>query len=168
MRNDRVRPYLLTLVIVLCDQWLKYLVIQRIPLNTIAKSFAGGFLRIVHVRNNAIGFSLGNTLPHTVRVILFIVVPIIVMILLLIYVWRTDEFTTFQRWMIAGIVGGGLGNLFDRIFRGLLVVDYVDVKFYGIFGMERWPTFNLADASIVIFGILLIVSYLLAQRISHE
>lgn len=168
MRNDRVRPYILTLMIVLLDQWLKYLIIRDIPLNTIAKSFAGGFLRIVHVRNNAIGFSIGNSLPHAARVILFIVVPLVVMVFLLVYVWRTDEFNTFQRWMIAGVVGGGIGNLVDRIFRGLLVVDYIDVKFYGIFGMERWPTFNLADSSIVVCGILLIVSYLFSQRMSHE
>ena len=39
-----------------------------------------------------------------------------------------------------GIVGGGLGNLVDRFFRKEGVVDFIDVKFYGLFGLERWPT----------------------------
>ena len=60
-----------------------------------------------------------------------------------------------------GIVGGGFGNLIDRCFRTEGVVDFIDVKFYGIFGMERWPTFNIADAAVVVCGILLIISFLL-------
>jgi signal peptidase II len=59
-----------------------------------------------------------------------------------------------------GILGGGLGNLADRIFRPAGVVDFIDVKFFGIFGFERWPTFNIADSAIVVCGILLLFTML--------
>ena len=41
------------------------------------------------------------------------------------------------------------------------MVDFIDVKFYGLFGMERWPTFNVADSAVVVCGILLVVSFLI-------
>jgi signal peptidase II len=63
-----------------------------------------------------------------------------------------------QRWVLCGIVGGGIGNVIDRIFRPEGVVDFVSVKFYGLFGLERWPTFNVADSSVVVCAILLVVS----------
>ena len=48
-------------------------------------------------------------------------------------------------------------NLIDRFFRANGVVDFIDVKFYGLFGLERWPTFNIADAAVVISFVLLIL-----------
>ena len=69
-----------------------------------------------------------------------------------------------QRWAICGIVGGGIGNLIDRFFRAEGVVDFIDVKFYGLFGFERWPTFNIADASVVVCGVLLVLSFVIDSR----
>jgi len=59
---------------------------------------------------------------------------------------------------VAGIIGGGLGNLIDRIFRPQGVVDFISVNFYGFLGFSRWPTFNIADSSVVVCGILLFLS----------
>jgi signal peptidase II len=68
--------------------------------------------------------------------------------------------TSLQRWAITGIIGGGAGNLIDRIFRPDGVVDYISVKFYGLFGFDRWPTFNIADASVVVCVFLFLFSVL--------
>ena len=57
------------------------------------------------------------------------------------------------------ICGGGFGNLIDRFFRSEGVIDFIDVKFYGLFGLERWPTFNIADSAVVVCGILLLISF---------
>ena len=48
------------------------------------------------------------------------------------------------------------------------VVDFLDFRFYGILGMERWPTFNLADATVVVSGILLFISFLIPSRSREE
>ena len=65
--------------------------------------------------------------------------------------------------MICGIVGGGMGNLIDRFFRPAGVVDFIDVRFFGILGMDRWPTFNIADMSVVVCGILLLLSFIIGM-----
>ena len=103
-----------------------------------------------------------------IKKILFIVIPFILLILFTIYIVKSKEITNFQRWIICGMIGGGLGNLIDRAFKVDWVVDFVSVKFYGLFGFERWPTFNLADASIVVCAILLIFTLLFTRTKNLE
>lgn len=170
-QKKRVLPFLLSLIIVLFDQIVKLIIVSSIPVNTIGFHVGGGdFLRIIHVRNLAVAFSLGAGLSDVVRLLLFTVFPIIVVVLLILYMLKSDEFTSFQRWCVALITGGGIGNLIDRIFRPLGVVDFIDIKFYGLFGLERWPTFNIADSAVVVGGILLIASFLfqISQNREHE
>ncbi|MFP4375802.1 MAG: signal peptidase II [Spirochaetales bacterium] len=164
-------PFILTIVLVIIDQVTKAVIIAevgRLEFGGPIIEVIGDFLRIIHVRNLGIAFSIGRGLGPVLRRVLFIALPSIVMIGLVVYYFRTDEFTYFQRWMIAGIFGGGVGNIIDRIFRPDGVVDWVDVKFYGIFGWERWPTFNVADASVVVCGILLMISVFLESRETRE
>ncbi len=168
MKTRNIIPLSLTVFIFICDQLTKYLVVKNIPYHTIGFSLFGGFLRIIHTRNLAIGFSIGNGLSPPARVVFFTVVPLIVLVFILIYFLRSKDLSTIQRWAVAGILGGGFGNLSDRIFRPLGVVDFIDVKFYGLFGFERWPTFNVADASVVIFGIMLFITFLVEEKKKNE
>jgi len=156
--EKRFAPLLLTLFIFVIDQLSKWWVVSTIKEGTIKYSFLGDFLWICHVRNSAIGFSIGHSLPEVAKQILFVAFPILVVVLLIFYLLKANDLKPFQRWMVGGIIGGGLGNLFDRIFRVAWVVDFISVKVYGLFGFERWPTFNLADASIVVFTLLLLIS----------
>jgi signal peptidase II len=123
-----------------------------------------GVLEIWHVRNKVVAFSIGRNLPEPLRPFLFIVLPLAVLIFLVWYYMTSSEFTRLQRWAIAGIVGGGLGNLIDRILRPDGVVDFISVKFYGLFGFERWPTFNVADSSVVICVLLWLLSILISPN----
>jgi signal peptidase II len=154
-------PFLLTLTIVVVDQLTKLLIVQNLePIyqgGRIIEVF-GEVVRIIHARNPGIAFSIGDTLPAGVRKVLFVIVPLIAMAGIGVYAWKSDEFTRLQRWFVAGVLGGGVGNIIDRIFRPAGVVDFIDVKFYGLFGLERWPTFNVADSSVVVCGILLVLS----------
>ena len=79
---------------------------------------------------------------------------------ILIYYLRTSELSQLQRWLLAAVLGGGVANFVDRVFRPAGVVDFIDVKFYGLFGLVRFPTFNVADSSVVVAGILLLVTFL--------
>jgi signal peptidase II len=171
--NERLKslltPFILTAVLLVVDQVTKAVIIATVP-----RLEAGGpvievigdFFRIIHVRNLGIAFSIGRGFSPVVRRILFILIPAAVVSVLLVYYFRSDEFTRFQRWAIAGIVAGGLGNLVDRVFRPEGVVDFLDFRFYGLFGLERWPTFNVADASVVVCGILLMIAVLVDGQ--HE
>jgi len=166
--KTRILPFILTGIIILADQVSKFIIVKNWPRfdpHTMIKDvFNNDLLRIVHVRNKAIAFSLGRNIPDSLRPILFVAIPLLVLGFLCWYYIRSNEFTRLQRWAVAGIIGGGLGNIIDRIFRPGGVVDFIDVKFFGIFGMERWPTFNIADSSVVVCCIILFITILFASK----
>ncbi len=160
--KSKLLPLVLAVVVIVLDQITKALVCRFIPVNTIGTQFLGDFLRIIHVRNPGVAFSFGARWSDAVRRLAFSVIPIIVLGIVLSVYFRNNDFTKLQRWAICGIVGGGFGNIIDRIFRPSGVVDFIDVKFYGLFGLERWPTFNVADSAVVVCGILLVISFIVS------
>lgn len=161
MEKKKLLPFILTGLVILADQITKAMIVALIPIYTVGANIFGDLLRIVHVANTGVAFSLGDSMPLAIRRILFAIIPLIVIVLVIVVYFRNDEFNSVQRWSICGIIGGGIGNIIDRFFRAEGVVDFIDVKFFGIFGLERWPTFNVADAAVVVCGIILIVSFLI-------
>ncbi len=160
----RFYPLILSGGIIIADQISKALIVKFIPYRTVGYSLWNDFFRLIYVKNTGVAFSLGDQLPGFLRVILFIILPLAILGYLAYYTVSSREESILQRFCLGGIVGGGLGNLIDRIFRPDGVVDFLDVKFYGLFGMERFPTFNLADSSIVICGILLFISLWIKEK----
>lgn len=161
--KSKILPLILTVIVIALDQITKTLIAKNIPINTIGFSFWNEFLRIVHVSNTGVAFSVGATWSETLRHVCFNLVPVVVIILVLVVYFRNNDFSKLQRWAIAGIVGGGIGNLIDRFARSEGVVDFIDVKFFGIFGLNRWPTFNIADSAVVVCGIMLIISFIVTS-----
>ena len=167
-KNKRYfKPFILTALIIIVDQISKAIIAKNWPMHgTVIKDiFNNGFLLIYHVRNKAIAFSLGDNIPEgPFRQFLFVVAPLFVLSFLVWYYFKSDEFSKLQRWAVAGIIGGGLGNIIDRVFRKDGVVDFISVKLYGSFGMERWPTFNAADSGVVICCLLLLATMLKPEK----
>lgn len=159
-------PLSLTALVVIADQLSKAWIVSTITEGTVAYRLLGDFLWICHVRNDAVAFSMGAGLPEAVKAAAFIVIPLVLMALVIASIF-TDriigKLTSFQRWCLAGIAGGGIGNLIDRVFRSFRVVDWISTDNYGWFGMERFPTYNIADAAIVISVVLLVASILIGE-----
>jgi signal peptidase II len=171
MKLDKTRtlPFILTAAIIIADQAVKSFIAKNWRINSlITDVFGNEILQIYHVRNKAIAFSLGANVPDILRPLFFIVLPLVVLGFLLWYYLKSDEFSPIQRWAAAGIIGGGIGNIIDRIFRPDGVVDFISVKFYGLFGFERWPTFNIADASVVVSCLILLVTMLFGPKTAAE
>ncbi|AEF86970.1 signal peptidase II [Treponema primitia ZAS-2] len=176
--KHKLLPFLLTGLVILSDQLVKGFIVKGWPIRNpgggefIKDVFSNDFLWIIHVRNKAIAFSLGESLPDFLKPALFVVLPLVVLVFLVCYYLKSDDITGMQRWALAGILGGGFGNIIDRIFRPAGVVDFISVKFYGFLGMDRWPTFNIADSSVVVCGILLFLSVVIPPRqgkeVTHE
>ena len=162
--KNKVIPLSLALFVILADQITKALIVSYIPPYTIGAQFFGDFLRIIHVSNTGVAFSFGAGWAHSIRQVAFSLMPLVVVGLVISIYFRNKDFNQLQRWAIMGIVGGGLGNIIDRIFRAEGVVDFIDVKFYGLFGLQRWPTFNVADAAVVVCGILLFISFIIKAK----
>ncbi|HYN70087.1 MAG TPA: signal peptidase II [Candidatus Eisenbacteria bacterium] len=105
----------------------------------------GDWIRLVHAQNNGGIFGLlrGQALP-------FAVVSLGVIALIVAYHGRSGR-SPFLTLALAFLLGGAIGNLFDRLRYGY-VIDFVDA---GIGGL-RWYTFNVADASISLAIVLLL------------
>ena len=163
--KERCLPLILTGIIILVDQCTKAFIAAKWPINSmIVDVFNNDFLQIYHVRNKTIAFSLGEGIPDAIKPVTFVILPLLVLGVLFWYYLSSNDFGRMQRWAVAGILGGGIGNLIDRIFRPDGVVDFISVKFYGLFGWERWPTFNVADSSVVVCCILLFITIIIDSR----
>ena len=136
---------LFALGIVALDQYTKYLTVANIPLGGHVDAIPGLF-NFTYVQNTGAAWSSfeGMTWLFIAIFVLFTVV----------IVWEFSKkrwgFTTFERWLIVAVYGGGLGNMVDRVRMGY-VVDMVNLDF-----ME-FPVFNVADCFITCGCILLLV-----------
>jgi len=158
--RKKLLPLVLTGSVVLVDQVVKWIVFKELPYGRPVE-IIGDFLRFTFVQNPILSFSMGRGFGDTGRIILTMVLPMLVVAIVLYYFLAGKDVTQGQRWVLAAIMGGGLGNQVDRYFRPDGVIDFIDVKFYGIFGFERWPVFNIADSTVVVAGITLLVSYII-------
>lgn len=171
MKSRRYLPFILSFSVIVLDQLTKAIIVHTIAENTVGARLLGDFLWICHVRNDAVAFSLGASLPEWVKYVFFVIFPIALMVVLswaIVARRFDDELSSAERWCLAGIVGGGIGNLIDRVFRSLRVVDWISTDNYGWFGMDRFPTYNVADAAVVVSVILLIISILFSGKRSKK
>ena len=161
-------PVLLSLGIIIADQITKIIVFNNIPFGDTYASFFDELIRITHVWNTGAAFSFGASFAPIIRAIMLKGLPLVVLVGLIVYYYKTNEFNKLQQWSLWSIIGGGFGNLIDRFFRPGGVVDFIDVDFFDIdllgFQMTRWPVFNIADMSVVIGGALLLVSLIIEAR----
>ena len=157
-KKDYFLPLILTLIVIVADQLTKWLIVRSITPWTVGFTFWGDFLRIVCVYNTGAAFSLGSGLSSIMRFVVMACIPAVFIGAICVAYFR-PAFTRAQRWFLSAVIGGGISNLLDRFFRAEGVVDFIDIKFYGLFGLERWPTFNVADSAIVVgaVGLLIII-----------
>jgi len=156
-------PALIAVAIVIFDQYTKTWIAANVPADTIASRHMGDFLWIVHTRNLGIAFSIGDSLSRILRIAFFIVLPAGFLIAAAVYSVFSRKLGPLQRYALSFIMGGGAGNLIDRIFRPEGVVDFISFSLFGIFGLDRFPTFNIADFSITIGDIVLFISGFLME-----
>lgn len=148
LRGELAVMGLTAAAVLLMDQVTKGLVIASIGLNQRVEVL-GDVVVLWHVRNQGAAFSLfqgGQLLFYAVTILA---------LAMLVYFSRALRGRGALLHVVLGLVlGGTLGNLVDRVRLGY-VTDFVSV---GI-GDLRWPTWNVADASLVV-GILALVAYL--------
>lgn len=139
-------------VVVALDQLSKFLVVEFIPLYGFVEAIPGVF-HLTYVKNIGAAFSMLQG-QQWLFALLFAVLTVAI-------IWEFSKkrlpFTTFERWCIAAIYAGGLGNMIDRIRLGY-VVDMIAVDF-----ME-FAVFNVADSFITCGCILLLVHLILFNR----
>jgi signal peptidase II len=98
------------------------------------------------------------------RTFFLIAVSGAVLVLVAGFLWRVSAPGAAERralrWGLSLVLGGALGNLYDRVVCGGLVTDFLDFHV----GEFQWPTFNVADSAITVGAALLLVDVWVARR----
>ena len=140
-----------------CDQVSKKIVRRNInPYETI--HLLSNHITITNVENSGAFLSAGDSLPKTAKNILFSILPLIAVGLGFIYVLSKQNISIPLLLGICFVLGGGVGNIFDRVAYGS-VTDFLHIDL-GIF---QTGIFNMADLSIMI-GVFIILLQSLFRR----
>ncbi|HWZ78972.1 MAG TPA: signal peptidase II [Candidatus Sulfotelmatobacter sp.] len=155
--SARATHFLLALFVVLLDRWTKRLVAARIAMYTHIQVIPG-FFRITHTENTGAAFSLFADSPSHWKTAMLISFSVVAMIVVSVLLWKQSRALTMTGVALSLILGGAVGNLWDRVASGR-VVDFLlfYVKTY------QWPVFNLADSAIVVGASLLVLEIIFGQ-----
>jgi signal peptidase II len=155
--SARAFHFFLALIVVLLDRWSKRLVSAHIALYSNIQIIPG-FFRLTHTENTGAAFSLFADSPSHWKTTLLIAFSLAAMIVVSALLWKQIRATSVTGIALSLILGGAVGNLWDRLARGR-VVDFLlfYVKQY------QWPVFNLADSAIVVGASLLVLEILLTK-----
>jgi signal peptidase II len=156
----RVTYFSIALAVVLLDRWSKYVVAHRIRLYAHIQVIPG-FFRLTHTENTGAAFSLFADSPSPWKTAMLIGFSAVALIVVAALLWKNHHAHRVTGVGLALIMGGAVGNLWDRLARGR-VVDFLlfYIKHY------QWPVFNLADSAIVIGAGLLVLEIIFARP--HE
>ena len=147
---------LIIISIFLLDRFTKVLVINNLTLGE-SLSVIDGFFNITYVNNHGAAFGIMD------GKVIFIVIVSVLIFAYLIYEIRKDSHSKLITTSISFVIGGLLGNLFDRVVYGH-VIDFFDFNFFGY----DFAIFNVGDAFIVIGTILLAIGFLLEERNANK
>lgn len=145
-------PYLVLVIAILAlDRWTKLLIQSRFDLDD-SVSVIDGFFNITYVRNTGVAFGIFSSISSPAKSILLSAFASLAAVLVIGYSLRTPLRNRLLHVALALILGGALGNLYDRLAYGY-VVDFLEfyVRSY------HWPSFNIADSAISIGVILLAI-----------
>lgn len=139
----------IVILIPIIDQLFKLLALQY--LSRISVGIVGSAVSLTLVKNSGAAFGIG--VDHRVVLLVLTVFALICAVWLLLF----SEIKFSSKVTLAFVVGSGLGNLVDRMFRGF-VVDYIDLRFL------HFAVFNFADICVSLGSAVLIFLILKPQK----
>lgn len=145
------RIILLIVANIAIDQISKVIVRAEIAQNQVIELIGNTFI-MTKVENKGAFLGMGSDLPPTLRWILLLILPVIVLGGVMYYILTTRTLDRLSLISFCCIVGGGIANVFDRFVYGS-VTDFFHIDLGGVF---RTGIFNVADMS-VSFGMILLV-----------
>ncbi len=159
IRDARWVLFLVAIVIILADRVTKLRVEANVTLGQHV-AIIPHFFWISNVRNTGAAFSMFEDAKSQLLVRNFLVIfSVAAVIAVLIVLWRVGRTLSVTSIALALILGGAVGNLYDRL-KFHYVVDFLEVHIHGY----HWPDFNVADSAIVVGACLLLIEMLRPQR----
>lgn len=155
MKKDNGLYWLLfTIIVFIVDIVSKFFILNNFLLYESVNLLP--FFSITYVRNIGAAFSILEGQRWMLVVVAIIISGVIIYML-----YRNPRLKKLENFSLALILGGALGNLFDRLYHGF-VVDFLDVNF----GDWHYPTFNIADCAICVgIGLFIISNFKKSKKI---
>lgn len=157
---SRILIIVLVLFNVGCDQVSKKVVRENVSRQEYIPLIKDNFI-LTNVENTGAMLGFGANFPPTLKLILFQLLPLLVLLILL---YRILTKTHSNKWMLlafAFVIGGGIGNLIDRIALGS-VTDFFQIRL----GFFRTGIFNMADVAVTTGVLLILVLGLFGKKIT--
>ena len=139
------------------DRFTKYIAVEYLKGNG-ARSFFNNIFVLVYAENTGAFLSLGKNWNIYIKYFVLLIIPILVCIAGLLYLMIKEK-KNYHIIICSCIIGGGIGNLVDRLFNGFTVIDFMN---FGI-GNIRTGILNVADISVT-FGVILLIIFEMLQR----
>jgi signal peptidase II len=118
---------------------------------------------IVYARNRGAAFGLLSDASETVRVVVLVGFSLCILGFVCWMLWQATQPGALAHWTnrlaLALVLGGAVGNLYDRIFEGS-VTDFLQV----FIGSYEWPSFNVADSAITVGAVLMAYELLFVKE----
>ncbi|MEN3324719.1 signal peptidase II [Mariniflexile soesokkakense] len=149
---------LVIVVTIAIDQISKVLVRNNIQPRTDFQpseriSILGDTFIMMNVENTGAFLGMGSDLNPTLRIILLLILPILVLGFVLRHILKDSSIDRWSLFAFASIIGGGIANVYDRIVYGS-VTDFFFIDLGGVF---RTGIFNMADLSVTTGMIILVL-----------
>src|ERR1700758_4393185 len=142
--------FLISLGIVILDRLSKLAIERKIPLHD-GIQIIPGFFRLTHLENRGAAFGLFADSPSPWKIGALVLFSVIALVVVSALLWKNSHTISITGIGLALILGGAVGNLWDRLTAGH-VTDFL--LFY--LGRYQGPAFNVADSAIVIGASLLV------------
>jgi signal peptidase II len=159
---NRWWPFLAAVAVILLDRGTKYLIEMKVTPWDVLPVIPGLF-QIIHTRNTGIAFSMFADNQGEHGKWLLIVFSLAVLGLVGNLLWTACKPESQEHWTLRAalglVMGGAMGNLYDRIIFGS-VTDFLDF----FWGHSHFPIFNLADSAITVGAGLLLINLWLIRR----
>ncbi|GEM00705.1 signal peptidase II [Halolactibacillus halophilus] len=136
--------YVIAVVMIVIDQWTKYLVIENMTIGESIPVIDNVFYLTSH-RNPGAAWGILQG-----QMWFFYIITLIVVGIIIYYIEHYAKTNRLLGISLGLVLGGAIGNLIDRV-RFQEVVDFVDVYIFSY----DYPIFNVADSSLVV-GVILI------------
>jgi signal peptidase II len=162
------KEYAVIVFVLFVDLLSKFLIDKNLELNGEAKTIIKNFLSFEYTNNKYSAFSFDFFGLATSNTFYLIVIPIAMLLFFGILIWSHKRLF-LMRLSVAMMIGGGLGNLYDRIFNEGLVRDFIRFDYFGgtLFGEKHFAIFNLADSALVV-GVILFAIYVIFYYTKDE
>lgn len=169
LRSPKMIVFVLVSVLMIAaDQVSKILVVKNIRYLRETIDIIPGFLSFVHTQNPGAAIGLFGDLPTTVRMGIFGIFTVLAVGVIISFLWQLPRSDRFQSLTLGLIFSGAVGNAIDRVHKQT-VTDFIRVYtdweplknwLENTLGTNEYPTFNIADAAIVVGVGLFLVRYL--------